>query len=144
MKSGALPSVSIAPVTRIQSPSSSWPCFRRLWSTLPTEHSRRWAISALDISSENSATGFCNVTATCSAMLSARLVLPIEGRAARITRFDFCRPEVWRSSSPKPVGRPVTPLPSPFSNSSVSRWKASSSGCLMSVKSSVVPFCAIS
>ena len=90
---------------------------RRLWSTLPTEHSRRCAISALDISSENSATGFCSVTATCSAMLSARLVLPIDGRAARITRFDFCRPDVSRSSSPKPVGRPVTPLPSPFSNS---------------------------
>ena len=76
----------------------------RLWSTLPTEHSSRCAISAFDISSENSATGFCSVTATCSAMLSARLVLPIDGRAARITRFDCCSPEVSRSSSPKPVG----------------------------------------
>ena len=74
-----------------------------------TEHISRWASSSFDISSENSATGCRSCTATCSAMFSARLVLPIDGRAARMTRFDRCSPAVMRSRSRNPVPMPVTP-----------------------------------
>lgn len=37
--------------------------------------------------------------ATCSAMFTAKLVLPILGRAARMIRSPACRPEVMRSKS---------------------------------------------
>ena len=47
-----------------------------------------------------------------SVMFSANAVLPIEGRAARITISPFCRPLSISSSSSKPVGTPVTCLPS--------------------------------
>ena len=46
--------------------------------------------------------------AACSAMFSTRLVFPIDGRAATMTRSDFWKPEVISSSSTKPVGTPVT------------------------------------
>ncbi len=42
--------------------------------------------------------------ATCSPMLSANAVLPIDGRPATMTRSPSCRPEVMRSRSAKPVG----------------------------------------
>ena len=45
--------------------------------------------------------------ATCWQMLSTRLVLPIDGRAATMTRSPGCRPRVLRSMSSKPVGTPV-------------------------------------
>ena len=45
---------------------------------------------------------------TCCAMFSVKLVLPIEGRAATMTRSDGCSPDVISSSWSKPVGTPVT------------------------------------
>ena len=44
---------------------------------------------------------------TCCAMFSTRLVFPIDGRAAMMTRSDGCRPDVISSRSVKPVGTPV-------------------------------------
>ena len=44
---------------------------------------------------------------TCCAMLSTRLVLPIDGRAATMTRSDGWRPDVISSRSVNPVGTPV-------------------------------------
>ena len=45
---------------------------------------------------------------TCCAMLSTKLVLPIDGRAATSIRSDGCRPDVISSRSTNPVGTPVT------------------------------------
>ncbi|MNS83347.1 hypothetical protein D3C72_1171320 [compost metagenome] len=36
-------------------------------------------------------------------------VLPIAGRAAIITKSDFCQPDVTRSKAVKPEGTPVKP-----------------------------------
>ncbi|MNC92376.1 hypothetical protein D3C83_87860 [compost metagenome] len=47
--------------------------------------------------------------------MRTRLVLPIDGRAAMMTRSPSCRPRVLRSMSSKPVGTPVTKVL--FSNS---------------------------
>ena len=44
----------------------------------------------------------------CSAMFSTKLVLPIDGRAATMTRSDFWKPDVISSRSTKPLGTPVT------------------------------------
>ena len=45
---------------------------------------------------------------TCCAMFSTRLVFPIDGRAATMTRSEGWRPDVSSSRSVKPVGTPVT------------------------------------
>ena len=39
----------------------------------------------------------------------AKAVLPIAGRAARITRSEFCQPEVMRSSAWNPEAIPDIP-----------------------------------
>ena len=57
-----------------------------------------------DISRQKTPTGSFVLIATCSAMLSTRLVFPIEGRPAMTIRSDFWKPEVMRSRSTKPVG----------------------------------------
>ena len=44
----------------------------------------------------------------CSAMFSTKLVFPIDGRAATMTRSDFWKPDVISSRSTKPLGTPVT------------------------------------
>ena len=41
-------------------------------------------------------------------MLSTKLVFPIDGRAATMTRSDFWKPDVISSRSTKPLGTPVT------------------------------------
>ena len=46
--------------------------------------------------------------AAFSAMLSAKVVLPIEGRPAMTIRSPFCRPAVISSSLLKPVLTPVS------------------------------------
>ena len=48
------------------------------------------------------------LTAAFWAMLMARAVLPMEGRAAMMISSPFCRPLVMRSSSVKSVAKPVT------------------------------------
>ena len=54
------------------------------------------------------ATGIFKVSAMCSPMLSARLVLPMLGRPATTMRSPSCSPDVMRSRSVKPVATPVT------------------------------------
>ena len=49
------------------------------------------------------------LSAAYSAMLTAKVVLPIEGRPATTTRSPPRRPPVLRSNSSKPVGRPRIP-----------------------------------
>ena len=63
------------------------------------------------ISSEKKAIGMFWSTAMFFAMLSAKAVLPIAGRAARITRSEFCQPEVILSNSWKPLAMPLRPSP---------------------------------
>ena len=63
------------------------------------EHSMRLSSASFDISSEKTATTLPSRTAAFSAMLMAKAVLPIEGRAAMMIRSDFCRPLVISSRS---------------------------------------------
>jgi hypothetical protein len=58
-----------------------------------------------------SATGIELRTPRFAATQSASADFPIDGRAARITRFPGWRPEVSRSSSRNPLGTPVTSTP---------------------------------
>ena len=99
MKILASRSRRIALVTRLQSSSSSWPVRRRVALTRPTEEIRRSASWLADISIENTATAFLVFIAAYSAMLSASVVLPIAGRAARMIRSVGCRPAVISSNS---------------------------------------------
>src|SRR3546814_16557530 len=79
-------SIRIALLTRLQSSSSSWPVRRRVALTRPLEEIRRSASWLADISIENTTTAFLVLIAAYSAMLSAKVVLPMAGRAARISR----------------------------------------------------------
>ena len=65
----------------------------------PMEPTIRTASCEAPISMENTATGRPSFKATCSAMLTASEVLPMEGRAARMIRSPACMPEVMRSRS---------------------------------------------
>src|SRR3989344_3153767 len=56
------------------------------------------------ISRENIPTGVLYLGAVFLGISRAGDVLPIEGRAANITRSDFCRPASLLSKSGKPVG----------------------------------------
>ncbi len=80
---------------------------------------RRVTSSTDDISSEKTATGFLKSTAILRAIVSARAVLPIPGRAAIINKVPFCQPLVMLSKSGKPEGRPLMP-PSTFEMASTS------------------------
>ena len=111
MKMGAFDRRSAAWLTRGQSSADSRPLRMREASTIATEHSMRWVSSSPLISRLKMATGFSSASATCSAMHSARAVLPIEGRAATTMRLAARKPPVSRSRSSKPVGRPVTSEP---------------------------------
>ena len=77
------------------------------------EATKRWASSASDISSENSATGLVGVRARRSRRCwpPAR-DLPIDGRAARMIRLPGWKPPVISSRSSKPDGVPVSDVPS--------------------------------
>ena len=61
-----------------------------------------WAL----ISSEKINVGTLSFTATLLAISSAKEVLPIEGRAARMMRSDFWNPDNLLSKLLKPVGTP--------------------------------------
>ena len=52
-------------------------------------------------------TGSLDESAICSAMLSAKAVLPMLGRPAITIRSPSCNPEVMWSRSVNPVGTPV-------------------------------------
>jgi hypothetical protein len=62
-----------------------------------------------DISRLKIAHGCLFVAAMCSAMFTAKAVLPIDGLAATMIISPFCSPLVISSSSKKPVSMPVTP-----------------------------------
>ena len=68
-----------------------------------TLESRRRTSCSLLISRLNTPTLLPSWTAACSAMLSAKLVLPTDGRAATTTRSLFWRPVVSASRSANPV-----------------------------------------
>ena len=90
---------AIALLMRAQSSSPNMPVRRWLWSTRPSEEIMRIESCSRDISIENIATGTLPEIAAFSAMLSASVVLPIEGRPATMTRSPGCRPAVMRSRS---------------------------------------------
>ena len=102
---------------------SSWlmnPVFKRLESMRASEVSKRMDSCSLDISRENTATGTRSSTATLRARFRAKAVFPILGRAARIMRSDFCRPEVSWSRRGYPVLSPESPPLEPWRSSSMS------------------------
>ena len=76
----------------------------------PVEPIRRITSCSAPISILKTATGSFSCTATCSPMLSAKAVLPTDGRAATMIRSPGCMPEVIRSRSTKPVAMPVISL----------------------------------
>ncbi len=99
-----------AEVRRGQSSSLSLPVRTRCWSMRPSEDIIRIASCSPGISMENTATGTCPLIAAFSAIFMAKVVLPMEGRPAMMTRSERCRPEVLSSKSSKPVGTPVIEL----------------------------------
>ena len=90
------------------------------------EATKRWASSDSDISRENSATA-CPASTAFSAMLATSADLPIEGRAARMTRLPAWKPPVFSSRSLKPDGVPVRAV-----LDTDRRWSLSVSSCRMS------------
>ena len=115
---------------RDQSSSRSWPLRTFLESTRDSVQRMRWLISSWLISNENSRTGRPASIATDVAMLSAKDVLPMAGRAPTMMRLLGCRPESSRSKSVKPVGVPVMGLPDSKRFSSWSRLASSRSRIL--------------
>ena len=73
-----------------------------------SEVSMRRNSCSFDISRLKKPTVMFVFVPTCCAMLSTRLVLPIDGRAATMMRSDGWSPASISSSSRKPVGTPVT------------------------------------
>jgi len=78
------------------------------WSTQACEANMRRSSDSLFISRLKTATMAPWLMAAFWAMLMARAVLPIEGRAAMMISSPFCRPLVRRSNSVKSVASPVT------------------------------------
>ena len=104
---GASDSAFIAGAMRAKSSSSRKPERSRCESMLATLDRRRRTSCSLLISRLNTPTLFLSLTAACSAMLSAKLVLPTDGRAATTIRSLFWRPVVSVSRSVKPVRTPL-------------------------------------
>ena len=66
-------------------------------------------ICSAGISKLNTNTGFSLPNAAFSQRFIAKVVFPMEGRAATMIKSDFCKPAVFLSKSLKPVETPVTP-----------------------------------
>ena len=112
MKMFASPSLVIARLTFCQSRSPSWPVRMRWASTRASEASRRWESSRWLISRLNRSAGLRSIAPTWVRIPSAKLVLPIDGRAPTIVRLEGCRPSRMLSRSVNPVAVPVMcPLP---------------------------------
>ena len=77
----------------------------------PSEEIMRRVSCSADISMLNIATDLFDPSAAFSAMLTASVVLPMEGRPATMMRSPGCRPAVILSSPLNPVEMPVS-LPS--------------------------------
>ena len=99
MKIGALFICAIALLIRAQSSSPNIPVRRCDWSTRPSEEIILNASCSRDISIEKTAEGTPLPIAAFSAMFSASVVLPIEGRPATTIRSPGCSPAVIRSRS---------------------------------------------
>ncbi len=129
MKILASLSVPIACDSRPQSRSPRKPPRSRCASIRASPVSMRRNSCSFDISRLKMPTVMSVLVPTCCAMFSTRLVLPIDGRAAMITRSPACSPEVISSRSVKPVGTPVTSSRRECSFSMVSRlpWARSRS-----------------
>ncbi|CSI84408.1 Uncharacterised protein [Vibrio cholerae] len=80
-----------------------------VWSTRDNEASIRIMICSAGISSEKISTGLSCSIAAFSHRFIAKVVLPIEGRAATMIRSEPCKPAVFLFRSVKPVFTPVTP-----------------------------------
>ena len=81
---------------------------RKAWLSMPASAERMRLVScSLVISRLKMATGTFCCMATRVAMFSAKLVLPIPGRAARMMRSPRPRPVSTVSSRRKPVGMPL-------------------------------------
>ncbi len=93
---------------RTQSSSEMRPLRRLESGTPPTEASMRVITCSEGISMLKTATEarVPGCTAAYSAMLTASVVLPIDGRPAMMTRSPARRPPVILSKSVNPVGRP--------------------------------------
>ena len=113
MKSFASASRPTAWPRRDQSPSLRRAVHKRVASTRASIASRRFVSSSVPISIEKKMTGRPVDVATLRAIPSARLVLPIPGRAAMITRFSRWSPWSFASRSVKPVGTPTSSESSP-------------------------------
>ena len=84
---------------RAQSSSSSWPVRILVWSTRESDANIRIMIWSPGISRLKISTGFSCIIAAFSARFIAKVVLPIEGRAATMIKSDFCKPAVFLSKS---------------------------------------------
>ena len=105
--SGILHSTPAASAMRVHSSTDKTPVRSFLPDTLASDDSKRFTISSLDISKLKNATlRFC-LSATLRAKLSAKLVLPIPGRAPTTIRFERFRPVVMASKLGNPVGMPM-------------------------------------
>lgn len=69
-----------------------------------------------DISNENNPTGMLLLTAMFLAMESTKAVFPIPGRAAIMTKSEFCRPAVTLSNLSNPVAIQLKPFVSAISS----------------------------
>ena len=102
----------MAGAMRVKSISSRKPVRSRCESMFATERQQAQdELLLAHLQAEDADASCPPVTAACSAMLSARLVLPTDGRAARMMRSLFWRPVVSVSRSAKPVRMPlISPL----------------------------------
>ena len=78
-----------------------------LLDTRASDESRRLTICSRDISRLKNATGRLLLTATLRAMFSAKLVLPMPGRAPTMIISDRLRPVVSSSRAAMPLGMPT-------------------------------------
>ena len=86
---------------------------------------------SLLISSENMTTLLCCFMAAFCAMLSIRADFPMDGRAARMTRSEFWKPDVILSRAVKPEGSPGS-FPPFFSISRMDLMSVSRTSCILS------------
>ena len=102
----ALERMSPASISRTHSSVLNLPVRKVVPEISASIDSNREASCSDDISSEKKATRRLHLTDTCLAIFSAKLVLPIPGRAANKIRSERFRPVITLSNKPIPVGIP--------------------------------------
>ena len=93
-----------------QSSSSSLPVNTLPNGIRPIAEIIRMIIALAGISILKTMTGLSLLSTACSTRFTAKAVFPIEGLAATMIKSDRCKPEVFSSSSVKPVLIPVRVL----------------------------------